>query len=52
MASRAFYYYAGEPFEGTETAVDAVVNAHAGDMSTADKVFVDLHSAPVNPPNS
>ena len=47
MASRAFYYYAGEPLEGSETAGD--VNANVGDMSKGDMTFSDTDSAPVIP---
>lgn len=50
MASRAFYYYAGEPLEGSETASD--VNSDAGDTNKGDMTFADLDSAPVVALNS
>ena len=45
MASRAFYYYAGEPLESSETAGN--VNPNAGDTTTGDMAFADLDSAHV-----
>ena len=52
MASRAFYYYAGEPFGDGDMSGNSAVNAGADDMGTNNMIVKDSNPGPVIPPNS
>ena len=52
MASRAFYYYAGEPFGGGDMNGDSVINAGTNDVGMDDMAIAELDSPPIVSPNS
>ena len=52
MASRAFYYYAGEPFGGDDIGGHSAINAGTNGVGTDDMAIADLDPAHVVPLNS